>query len=142
MADVPLRCAIYAEGVFSPNGATLSSVAAPLFSSFGDDLTLWRDGNVVHWSYEGQTVIVVQEADGVATASFVDAPMLDHVDGGSAAAIYRRTADRRYRLNEDSARAMVGDMIAFFSGEREPFFTFIGSGRGRRVISAPCGADE
>jgi hypothetical protein len=113
--------------VFSANGAPLSAVTAPLFSSFGDDLTLWRDGNVVHWAYEGQTVIVAQEADGAATASFVDVPTLDQVSGLPAAAIYRRAAVRRYHLNEDSARAMVGDMIACFSGEREPFFTFIGA---------------
>ena len=46
--------------------ANLAAVTAPLFSSFGDDLTLWRDGNVVHWSYDGQTVIVEQQADGAA----------------------------------------------------------------------------
>ena len=37
----------------------------------------------------------------------------------------RRTAERRYHLTEESCRAMVSDMIAFFSGEREPFFTFV-----------------
>ena len=30
-------------------------------------------------------------------------------------------------MTEESCRAMVGDMIAFFSGEREPFFTFTGA---------------
>jgi hypothetical protein len=57
----------------------------------------------------------------------VDVPSVDQVSGTAASAIYRRTAERRYHLNEDSARAMVGDMIAFFSGEREPFFTFVGA---------------
>jgi hypothetical protein len=123
----PLYRAAYAGSVFSANGASLAAVTAPLFSNFGDDLTLWRDGNVVHWAYEGQIVIIAQEDDGAATASFLDAPVLDHISGAAAAAIYRRTAERRYQLNEDSARAMVGDMIAFFSGEREPIFTFIGA---------------
>jgi hypothetical protein len=107
--------------------SNLAAVTAPLFSNFGDDLTLWRDGNVVHWTYDGQTVIVEQQADGAATASFVDAPALDHVSGSSASAVYRRTAERRYRLTEESCRAMVEDMIAFFSGEREPIFTFTGA---------------
>ena len=107
--------------------AGLAAATAPLFSNFGDDLTLWRDGNVAHWSYEGQTVIVAQLPDGAATASFVDAPGVDEVSGTAAAAIYRRTAERRYHLTEESCRAMVADMIAFFSGEREPLFTFTGA---------------
>jgi hypothetical protein len=103
----------------------LAAATAPLFSSFGDDLTLWRDGNVVHWSYDGQTVIVEQQPDGAATASFVDAPATDEVSRAQVAAIYRRTATRCYHLTEESCKAMVGDIIAFFSGEREPFFTFV-----------------
>jgi hypothetical protein len=54
--------------VFTQTGSSLAAATAPLFSSFGEDLTLWRDGNVVHWSYDGQTVIVAQRADGAATA--------------------------------------------------------------------------
>jgi hypothetical protein len=57
----------------------------------------------------------------------VDAPGIDAVSGSAAAAIYRRTAERRYQFTEESCRAMVADMIAFFSGEREPFFTFTGA---------------
>jgi len=114
--------------VFSvQTAASLAAATAPLFSNFGDDLTLWRDGNVVHWSYDGQTIVVEQQSDGAATASFVDAPGVDVVSGAAASAIYRRTAERRYHLTEDSCRAMVGDMIAFFSGEREPLFTFTGA---------------
>ena len=128
MADARQALRPYAGIVFSAQPvSSLAAAAAPLFSNFGDDLTLWRDGNVVHWTYDGQTVIVEQQADGAATASFVDAPALDHVSGTSAAAVYRRTAERRYRLTEESCRAMVADMMAFFSGEREPFFTFTGA---------------
>jgi hypothetical protein len=126
MADVPLGQTPYAGPVFNAHtAANLAAVTAPLFSSFGDDLTLWRDGNVVHWSYDGQTVVVEQQPDGAATASFVDAPAIDEVSGAQIAAIYRRTATRCYHLTEESGKAMVGDMIAFFSGEREPFFTFV-----------------
>jgi hypothetical protein len=128
MADVPLFRTPYARIVFNGSApASLASVTAPLFTSFGDDLTLWRDGNVVHWSYEGQTVIVEQQADGAAVASFVDVPSVDEITQTPASAVYRRRSERRYHLTEESCKAMVGDMMAFFSGEREPFFTFVGA---------------
>ena len=72
----------YAWNVISvQTGSSLATATAPLWANFGDDLTLWRDGNVVHWSYDGQTVIVAQQADGAATASFVDTPSVDVVSG-------------------------------------------------------------
>jgi hypothetical protein len=118
----------YARNVISAqSSSSLAAATAPLFSSFGDNLTLWRDGNVVHWSYEGQTVIVAQQADGAAMATFVDAPTVDGVSGSAVSAIYRRTAERCYQMSADSCRAMVSDMMAFFSGEREPIFTFTGA---------------
>ena len=107
-----------------PSASALAATTAPLWSNFGSDLTLWRDGDVVNWSYEGQTVIVAQQ-DGVACASFVDVPMVDQISGRPASAVYRRTAERRYALTEESSRAMVADMVAFFSGDREPLFTFV-----------------
>jgi hypothetical protein len=39
--------------------------------------------------------------------------------------VYRRAVERRYQLTVDGCRSMVSDMSAFFSGEREPFFTFV-----------------
>jgi hypothetical protein len=128
VADAPVSWTTYSWNVFSAQTASsLAAATAPLFSSFGEDLTLWRDGNVVHWSYEGQTVIVAQQADGAATASFIDAPGIDEVSGTAVSAVYRRTAERRYQMTEESCRAMVGDMMAFFSGDREPIFTFTGA---------------
>src|ERR1700679_3366855 len=89
----------YARTVISAqSSSSLAAATAPLFSSFGDSLTLWRDGNVVHWSYEGQTVIVAQQADGAASATFVDAPTVDGVSGSNVSAIYRRTAERCYQM--------------------------------------------
>jgi hypothetical protein len=107
--------------------SAMATATAPLISSFGDDLTLWRDGDVVHWSYDGQTVMVSQQADGAVAASFLDAPVVDEVSRMLASAVYRRTAERRYALTAEGCGAMVGDMTAFFSGEREPFFTFVGA---------------
>lgn len=121
----PGRSAIL-ENVFNAYIAgNLAAATAPLFSSFGDDLILWRDGNVVHWSYDGQTVVVEQQGDGATTATFVDAPATDEISRTNVAAIYRRTTGRSYHLTEESCKAMVSDIIAFFSGEREPFFTFV-----------------
>src|ERR1700749_4396868 len=112
---MPVR-APYAMNVISAqSSSSLAAATAPLFSSFGDDLTLWRDGNVVHWAYEGQTVIVAQRADGAATASFVDVPGIDEVSGSGTSAVYRRSAERCYQMTDESCRAMVSDMIAFFS---------------------------
>lgn len=114
--------------MFSSHSASpLAAAAAPLISNFGDELTLWRDGDAAHWSYDGQTVIVEQQSDGAVAASFVDVPSLDEVSGAQASAEYRRSVDRRYQLTTDGCRAMVADMTAFFSGEREPFFTFVGA---------------
>jgi hypothetical protein len=126
VADASRRLAPYAEIVFTQT-SSFAAATAPLFSSFGADLTLWRDGNVVHWSYDGQTVIVAQRADGAATASFVDMPSVDEVSGSGTSAVYRRSAERCYQMTDESCRAMVSDMMAFFSGEREPFFTFTGT---------------
>jgi hypothetical protein len=50
VADAASVPTAYAENVFSLPGSALASAAAPLISSFGDDLTLWRDGDVAHWS--------------------------------------------------------------------------------------------
>jgi hypothetical protein len=128
VADAAFAPKPYAGLVFSAQTAPhLAAAIAPLFSNLAGDLTLRRDGSVVHWSYEGQTVIVAQQPDGTATASFVAAPGIDAVNGDAVSAVYRRTAERRYRLNANSCRALVGDMIAFFAGEREPFFTFTGA---------------
>lgn len=128
MAHAPAFPSGYHWGVLNvQSGINLAAVTAPLFSNFGDNLSLCRDGNVVHWSYDGQTVIVEQQADGAATAAFVDAPSYDEISKNPASAIYHRTCERRYHLTEESCRALVGDMIAFFSGEREPFFTFVGA---------------
>jgi hypothetical protein len=126
MADAGSVRTRHTEIVFTAHSATnLAAATAPLFSSFGDDLRLWRDGNVVHWSYDGQTVVVEQQSDGGARAMFVDAPATDEISQSQVSAIYRRSAGRSYHLTEESCKAMVADIIAFFSGEREPFFTFV-----------------
>ena len=112
--------------MFSATAASaLAAATAPLVSSFGADLTLWRDGDVVHWAYEGRSVVVAFEFDGTAGATFVDAAETEYVSGTTAQAVYRRRNERPYRLTPDGAAALVADIMAFFSGDREPLFTFV-----------------
>ena len=127
MADVPLGQTPYPQGVFNAHtAANLAAATAPLFSNFGDDLTLWRDGNVVHWSYDRQSIVVSLQFDGSVDATFFDRPGTDEISGTEVAAVYRRKGDRAYRLTPSGCTTMVADMMAFFSGDREPLFTFAG----------------
>jgi hypothetical protein len=109
-----------------PAAQAFAAATAPLISSFGEDLTLWRDGNVVHWSYEGQSIVVELQHDGTVGATFFDRPGIDEVSGTESAAVYRRIGDGTYRLTPAGCSTMVADMMAFFSGDREPIFSFVG----------------
>jgi hypothetical protein len=109
-----------------PSAQAFASATAPLISNFGDNLTLWRDGNVVHWSYDRQSIVVELQFDGSVEATFLDRPGIDEVSGAEVAAVYRRNGDRAYHLTPSGCTSMVADMMAFFSGDREPLFTFAG----------------
>jgi hypothetical protein len=109
-----------------PSAQAFAAATAPLISSFGDSLTLWRDGNVVHWSYEGQSIVVELQFDGTVGATFIDRPGTDAISGSEAAAVYYRFGDLPYRLTAAGCTTMVADMMAFFSGDREPHFRFAG----------------
>jgi hypothetical protein len=113
------------RGVVNPNAFSFSAATAPLVEQFGDRLTLWRDGNRVQWSCEEQTVLVELLADGSLDATFVDHPMHDAVTGRAANAIFRRNSGIAYRLTSDGCARMIADMTAFFTGEREPLFSFV-----------------
>ncbi len=127
MAGAPLVDASYTQGVFNGSSAqAFAAATAPLISNFGEDLTLWRDGNVVNWSYDQQSIVVELQAEGAVEATFVDRPGIDEITGAEASAVYRRSGDRSYRLTPNGCAAMVDDMMAFFSGDREPRFDFIG----------------
>ncbi len=127
MAGAGNRHRPYTQGVFNgPSAQAFAAASAPLISNFGEGLTLWRDGNVVHWSYDGQTIVVTLQFDGTVEAAFVDRPASDAVSGRDAQALYARTGGRPYRLTSGGCAAMVADMMAFFAGEREPAFTFTG----------------
>ncbi len=127
MAGAPHPGGSYTWEVFNgPSAQAFAAATAPLISNFGEHLTLWRDGNVVHWSYEGQSIVVELQHDGTVGATFIDRPGIDEISGAESAAVYHRPGDRAYRLTPVGCTAMVADMMAFFSGDREPHFRFAG----------------
>jgi hypothetical protein len=106
------------------SASAFAAATAPLISSFGDGLTLWRDGDIVHWAYDEQTIVVTLQYDGTLDATFVDRPRAD-AHGDAVQAMYRR-GSLPYRLTPSGAKSIVADMMAFFSGSREPQFNFTG----------------
>jgi len=92
-------------------GGRLAGVFAPLGTAFGDRVQFARDGSCAWWSYENHHAIVEMSADGSIEARFVAPP--------------RTSAVRAYALTQAGCERMVDDMLAFFSGAREPRFTFV-----------------
>jgi hypothetical protein len=105
--------------------AWLSDVAEPLTAKFGCDLTLCRAGNRVRWGFAGQSALVEFLPDGSLTATFVDRVSIDHVTNEPAFAAY--SVCGTYRLTTAGCSHMIADMVDFFSGVREPKFTFAGA---------------
>ena len=102
----------------------LGDVLAPLGAAFGERLIFSHDGPVARWSFDGNAAIVeLGRADRV-TASFVARPEVDAVTGRPSAPVYMVEADG-YPLTRVGCERMVTDMVAFFSGIREPRFTFV-----------------
>jgi hypothetical protein len=102
----------------------LAESAAPLISRFGDRLSLVRDRNCVQWSFEGHAAVVEFQPGYELRATFVAAPVIDEVSARQVSAVYR-SRQHRYRLTPEGSARMVADMVAFFSGVREPRFSFI-----------------
>ena len=97
----------------------------PLWATYGDRLTILRDGNAVRWVYDGRSAVVALRGD-VVEATFVDRPALDAVSASPAAPVYRGS-EYGYALTPAGCSRMVADMVAFFEGTREPRFTFVGA---------------
>jgi len=102
----------------------LGDVFAPLGSAFGERLRFSRDGSVARWSYEGHAAIVEMGGADRILARFVAPPALDAISGELLAPVYLRE-EHGYVLNRAGCERMVADMVAFFSGTREPRFTFV-----------------
>jgi hypothetical protein len=102
----------------------LVEALAPLESAFGEQLHFSRDGAAALWSYEGHAAVVELDAGERIVARFVGPPEIDAVSGRPAAPVYV-CGDRGYALTPAGCERMVADMMAFFSGTREPRFTFV-----------------
>jgi hypothetical protein len=102
----------------------LADSVSPLTAKFGDRLTLARERNCVQWSYEGNAAVVEFQPGDQLHATFIAAPVIDAVSSRPVSAVYR-SRRLRYPLTAAGGDQMVADMIAFFSGEREPRFSFV-----------------
>jgi len=105
-------------------GGLFTDVFAPL-TSFAHGLTLRREANVVQWTYAGQSAIITQHDDGAVSATFVGEPAFEAVSGAYAAPAYLAFGGAIYPTTREGCVRMVDDMVAFFSGIREPRFTFV-----------------
>jgi hypothetical protein len=104
----------------------LADALAPLDCTFGEKLRFARDGAVAQWSYAGHAAIVELTGEDRIVARFVGPPEMDTVSGEPAKPVYRRY-EHGYALTRAGCERMVSDMVAFFSGIREPRFIFVGA---------------
>ena len=91
----------------------LADSLAPLGTAFGRQIAFARDGECACWSFAGQQAIVEMAGGGSLRAHFV-----------ASALVYARE-NAAYPLTPAGCERMVADMLAFFSGIREPRFTFV-----------------
>lgn len=103
--------------------AALADLTAPLFERFGAGLTLVREGDRVCWCYSGAAAIVESRCEGAVAATFVSSPIRDAVSATDVRAVYAPRST--YAMTERGVGRMVDDLTAFFSGVREPRFTFV-----------------
>jgi hypothetical protein len=80
-------------------------------------------GNMVCWGYDGQSAVIELMSEGSLRATFIDCERVEHVSASAAAAVY--CALDAYALDPAGCRRMVADLVDFFSGMREPRFSFV-----------------
>ncbi len=78
---------------------------------------------MVCWGFDGQSATLELAADGTLRATYIDAQQIDAVSSKPVAAVYRSCS--AYTLTEAGCHRMVADLADFFSGVREPAFTFV-----------------
>lgn len=113
--------------VHASPGLSLADAFAPLVTTFGERLSFSREGRQAQWSCDGHVVIVELGATDWVAAHFIAPPATDVVSGRPSAAVYA-PGRHGYALTNAGCERMVADMIAFFSGTREPRFTFVAAG--------------
>lgn len=98
------------------------AVTEPLNLLLGGSVTASRCGETATWSHAGRSATVEFVSGGAIEATFIECPVLDAVSRSECEAIYRPSSG--YALTPAGCARMVDDMIAFFSGTREPRFRF------------------
>ena len=110
--------------MYSQASQWLSELTQPLVSKFGDRLTIYREGNAVRWSYAGDSAIVEMRSGTAVAARFISRPSRQLASVEAVSAVYA-APDPMYPLTRSGVARMVDDLAEFFSGTREPRFTFV-----------------
>jgi hypothetical protein len=101
-----------------------TELAQPLLSRFGHDLSLAREGECVRWSHADDTAVVELGSGGAIEARFIGHPVPDAASRAMVRPVYM-SCGRNYPLTRPGVARMVDDLAEFFSGTREPRFTFV-----------------
>ena len=108
----------------SQSDSPLGHFAAPLLEQFGSELTLVREGECVRWCFADASAVVELRAENAVAATFISGPLADESSCTDVHAVYA-PQKATYPLTERGATCMAEDLAAFFSGVREPRFTFV-----------------
>ena len=127
MSNAPEIAPCYRVEVDAVSFGLMATLADELGSRFHDGLTIERDGDSVRWTYAGAAAVVSLRPEGTLQATFLDAPSTDAVSAARVSCAYRSASRLGYGLSLEGCGRMVADMTDFFSGVREPRFTFVGA---------------
>jgi len=104
----------------------LVEALGPLDHALGDRLCFSREGSSACWSYDGHAALVELSGIDRIAARFVAPATIDAFSGAAMTPEYL-SDERGYPVTASGCERLVADMLAFFSGTREPAFTFVGA---------------
>lgn len=110
--------------VHSAPARWLTDAFSPLASAFGGAMRFSRNETGAVWSYDGHSAIVELSGPDRILARFLAQPQLDEISGRPTTPVYE-SAPHGYPLTPTGCERMVTDIVDFFSGTREPRFTFV-----------------
>lgn len=85
---------------------------------------MFRNGNAVCWEMDGLVASVACDGNAGVRATFSGNATRDTISASNVTPMYR--SESSYRLTSDGVSRLSADLAAFFSGTREPRFTFTG----------------
>jgi hypothetical protein len=124
MSDAGTDSARYSTHMLTTRNMSWPDVMAPLLQHFGDRLAIFRERDRVIWTFDKQSAIVELRAREAISALFIDRPVTDVISSALVGAMYRASGVAP-QLTVEGAMRLVDDMVAFFSGVREPRFSFV-----------------